>query len=273
MDRYDKYQYCLKQLKDKLSGKYRIGLVLGSGLGDLATKIEDPVRISYASIDSFPKSTAPGHAGSFVAGRFEGVDVIMMQGRIHLYEGYDIDDVVLPIRLMVGLGIEALILTNAAGAINLDYKVGDFCILRDQISTFVPSPLRGKNVNAWGVRFPDMSKIYDEKLRQMMKKAGEEAACKLHEGVYIQFPGPAYESPAEIVMARALGADMAGMSTAVEAIAARHMSCPTVGVSLATNMAAGCSNSKLDEQEVIEEGKKAAEKFEKMIRIFIKDFA
>lgn len=272
MDRYEKFEHCLKQLKDLLPIKPKIGLVLGSGLGDLADKLKDPISINYESIDSFPVSTAPGHAGRFVCGKMEGVDVIMMQGRIHLYEGYGPDDAVLPIRLMVALGIEALILTNAAGAINPDYKVGDFCLLEDHISTFVSSPLTGKNVDEWGVRFPDMTRVYDPELREKMRKAGQEAGCTLHDGVYVQFPGPAYETPAEIKMARIMGGDMAGMSTAIEAIAARHMSCRLVAVSLATNMAAGGGHEKLDEQEVIEEGKRAAGRFEEIIRTFIRDF-
>lgn len=272
MTAYEKMLHCLEQVEKKLTAKPQVGLVLGSGLGGLADKVENPTILPYQAIDGFPVSTAPGHAGRFVAGKLEGVEVLMMQGRIHLYEGYPVSDCVLPIRLMASLGIEALVLTNAAGAINEDYQVGDFCLLKDHISTFVPSPLQGKNEDKWGVRFPDMSHVYCPKLREAMRKAGQEAGCVLHDGVYIQFPGPAYETPAEITMARGFGADMAGMSTVIEAVAAHHMGTRLVAVSLATNKAAGHGQGKLEEAEVIEEGKKAAVRFEAMIRGFLRSF-
>lgn len=268
----EKVNHCVEQVRRRVTELPRIGIVLGSGLGDLAEKMENPVHVPYAEIDGFPTSTAPGHVGRFVFGRFEGIPTVMMQGRIHLYEGYPVSDCVLPIRLMASLGIDTLILTNAAGAINKTYHVGDFCLLKDHISSFVPSPLLGENVREWGVRFPDMSEVYDAKLREKMHRAAQRAACTLHDGVYIQFTGPAYETPAEIRMASAMGADMAGMSTVIEAIAAHHMGVHLVGVSLATNLAAGVGAAKLSEEEVIEEGKKAATRFQAMIRSFVEEY-
>lgn len=268
----EKVNHCIEQVRRRVTELPRIGIVLGSGLGDLAEKMENPIYVPYAEIDGFPTSTAPGHVGRFVFGRFEGVPTVMMQGRIHLYEGYPVSDCVLPIRLMTSLGIDTLILTNAAGAINNTYHVGDFCLLKDHISSFVPSPLLGENVSEWGVRFPDMSEVYDAQLREKMHRAAQKAGCTLHDGVYIQFTGPAYETPAEIRMASAMGADMAGMSTVIEAIAAHHMGVRLVGVSLATNLAAGVGAAKLSEEEVIEEGKKAATRFQAMIRGFVEEY-
>lgn len=268
----EKVNHCVEQVRRRVTELPRIGIVLGSGLGDLAEKMENPIYVPYAEIDGFPTSTAPGHVGRFVFGRFEGVPTVMMQGRIHLYEGYPVSDCVLPIRLMASLGIDTLILTNAAGAINKTYHVGDFCLLKDHISSFVPSPLLGENVSEWGVRFPDMSEVYDTQLREKMHRAAQKAGCTLHDGVYIQFTGPAYETPAEIRMASAMGADMAGMSTVIEAIAAHHMGVRLVGVSLATNLAAGVGAAKLSEEEVIEEGKKAATRFQAMIRGFVEEY-
>ena len=268
----EKVNHCVEQVRRRVTELPRIGIVLGSGLGDLAEKMENPIYVPYAEIEGFPTSTAPGHVGRFVFGRFEGVPTVMMQGRIHLYEGYPVSDCVLPIRLMTSLGIDTLILTNAAGAINKTYHVGDFCLLKDHISSFVPSPLLGENVSEWGVRFPDMSEVYDTQLREKMHRAAQKAGCTLHDGVYIQFTGPAYETPAEIRMASAMGADMAGMSTVIEAIAAHHMGVRLVGVSLATNLAAGVGAAKLSEEEVIEEGKKAATRFQAMIRGFVEEY-
>lgn len=262
---------CWEQVKPHLNERPELGIVLGSGLGALADAVSDPVVISYHDIVGFPVSTAPGHVGRYVFGRLEGVPVVLMQGRVHLYEGVSVEDAVLPVRLMAQMGIRALLLTNAAGAISDAIDVGDFCVLKDHISQFVPSPLAGPNVDEWGPRFPDMSAVYDDGLRTMLLEAGEEAGCRMHEGVYIQFTGPAYETPAEIRMARALGADMVGMSTVIEAVSARHMGVRLAGVSLATNKAAGLGGA-LNEQEVIDEGTRAAERFQHMVRCFIRRF-
>lgn len=275
---WEKLDTCLKEVFALTEGKIgnpqktkpRVGLVLGSGLGGLADQIRDPLILDYQDIEGFPVSTAPGHLGRFIFGQLEGLPLVLMQGRIHLYEGYDVEDCVLPIRLMGLMGIESLVLTNAAGACNPDFSVGDFCILRDHITSFVPSPLLGPNPEKLGPRFPDMTHVYDDHLQDLMEEAGKEAGCRMHRGVYIQFTGPAYETPAEIRMARSLGADMVGMSTAIEATAANHMGLKTCGVSFASNMAAGMSGSPLTETEVIEEGKRQAGLFQNMIRLFLK---
>lgn len=272
MNAYEKLLHCKEQVARRLKETPRVGIVLGSGLGALADQVEDPAFIPYATIDGFPTSTAPGHVGRFVAGRLSGVPVILMQGRIHLYEGYPVSDCVLPARLMGLLGVQAIVLTNAAGACNPDYQVGDFCLLKDHISAMVPSPLIGPNPSELGTRFPDMTEAYDPGLRRWMTEAAAKADCVMHEGVYMQFTGPQYETPAEIRMAQVLGADMVGMSTVIEAVAVHHMGIPLAAVSLATNKAAGLGG-KLSEEEVIEEGNRAAEKFRTMILYFLSHFA
>lgn len=274
----DKLHTCLNQVLRLTRGqpggpretRPQVGLVLGSGLGDLAEAVEKPVVVNYRDIEGFPVSTAPGHRGRFIFGRLEGVPMVLMQGRVHLYEGYDVQDCVLPIRLMGLLGIETLILTNAAGACHPDYQVGDFCILKDHISSFVPSPLLGPNMEELGVRFPDMTHVYDEDLQALMEEAGREAGCRTHRGVYVQFTGPAYETPAEIRMAQGLGADMVGMSTVIEATAANHMGLKICGVSFASNKAAGLGSASLTEEEVFLEGKRQAANFQAMIRHFLR---
>lgn len=269
MDFFEKLKACTEQVQKRITIQPEVGIVLGSGLGGLAEEVKDPVIVPYDEIEYFPVSTAPGHQGRFVFGTLKGVPVCVMQGRIHLYEGYDAKDCVLPIRLMGMLGIKSLILTNAAGACNERYHVGDFCVLNDHISSLVPSPLQGENRPELGSRFPDMTAVYDRKYIALIHEAGEKAGAVLHDGVYCQFPGPAYETPAEVKMARILGSDMVGMSTAIEAIAAHHMGIRCCGISLATNMAAGIGDGKLSEEEVIAEGKKASEKFAMMLRILI----
>lgn len=272
MNNYEKLLSCYEQVKSRTTIAPKVGIVLGSGLGDLAAQVEDPQYVDYNSIEGFPVSTAPGHIGRFVFGTLEGTPVVMMQGRIHLYEGYDVQDCVLPTRLMGLLGIETLILTNAAGACNSDYEVGDFCLLRDHISLFVRSPLIGKNIPQLGTRFPDMTEVYDHDIRAQLKAAGEANGCTLHEGVYCQCTGPQYETPTEVLMAAKLGADMVGMSTVIEAIAAHHQGIRLGAISLATNKAAGLGGKKLSEQEVIDEGRKAAAKFQGLIRTFLKHY-
>lgn len=268
-DFWSRLQSCSRQLQDQVTIRPECGIVLGSGLGALADQVEDPLYVDFKDIEGLPVSTAPGHVGRFVFGRLHGKRVALMQGRIHLYEGYSASDCVLPIRLLGLLGLRVLVLTNAAGAINPDYQVGDFCLLTDQITSFVPSPLRGAHHPELGPRFPDMSQVYDPILRAQMLEAGRAAGCRMQEGVYIQFTGPAYETPAEIRLARSLGADMVGMSTAIEACAARHMGMRVVGVSFASNKAAGLSESPLTETEVIEEGRRQADRFQEMILGFL----
>ena len=219
---YEKLQGCLASIRQKTDFVPKVALILGSGLGDYAEEIEIHQIIPYEEIQGFPVSTVPGHKGRFVLGYVKGVPVIIMQGRVHYYEGYSITDVVLPVRLMKLLGAEILFLTNAAGGVNFDFRPGDFMMITDQISSFVPSPLIGSNVEELGERFSDMSEIYDKDLQKLLESTAEELRIPLQKGVYIQLTGPNYESPAEVRMCRILGADAVGMSTACEAVAANH---------------------------------------------------
>ena len=218
----NQWKNCLEQIRQKTDFQPRIGIVLGSGLGDYGDQIQKEAVISYREIEGFPVSTVQGHRGQFVFGYIKGVPVVLMQGRVHYYEGYSMQEVVLPIRLMGLLGAGKLLLTNAAGGINTRFTAGDFMMITDQIATFVPSPLIGPNPQELGERFPDMSEIYDGKMQQKIRESARALGIPLQEGVYLQTSGPQYESPAEIRMMRALGADAVGMSTACEAIASRR---------------------------------------------------
>lgn len=213
---YEKLNRCYESMKNKLPFKPQVALILGSGLGNYAERFQEEGVIDYREIEGFPVSTVPGHKGRFIFAHVEGTPVVMMQGRVHYYEGYPMSDVVLPVRLMRKMGAKVLFLTNAAGGVNFDFAPGDFMLIRDQIASFVPSPLLGLNVEEWGARFPDMSHIYDEDLQEIIRSSASQMGLKLQEGVYLQLTGPAYESPAEIRMCRALGADAVGMSTACE---------------------------------------------------------
>ncbi len=257
---------CFAFVKERISFQPEIALVLGSGLGGFADKIEVKETLPYAEIPGFPVSTVAGHAGRFVFGYCDGVPVAVMQGRVHMYEGYTPQEAVLPVRLLHMLGAKVLFLTNAAGGIQPGMHAGEFMLITDQISSFVPSPLRGQNLDALGVRFPDMSEVYSRRLNQIIRKIAVNAEIPLKEGVYIQTAGPAYESPAEIRMFRMLGADAVGMSTAIEAIAARHCGMEICGVSCISNLAAGISPHPLTHEEVKEAGDKAAPQFEQLVR-------
>ena len=222
-------------------------------------------EISYSEIEGFPVSTVPGHAGKFIFGYVKGVPVVCMKGRVHFYEGYPISDVVLPIRLMKLLGAKVLFLTNASGGINPAFSAGDFMLIKDQIACFAPNPLIGPNIDELGVRFPDMTHVYDLDLQQAIKDAAAENEIKLQEGVYIQLTGPSFESPAEIKMLRTLGGDAVGMSTVVEAIAANHMGMKICGISCVCNLAAGMTDNPLTHDEVQEAANKAAPLFKKLV--------
>ena len=262
---YEKLLHCYECVRQKVDFVPKVALVLGSGLGNYADHMQIEATLSYSEIDGFPVSTAPGHVGRFVFGYVEGVPVVCMQGRVHYYEGYDITDVVLPIQLMKLMGATILFLTNASGGIREDLQAGDLMLIEDQISFFVPSPLRGENITELGVRFPDMSSIYDLSLRDTARKVASQFGIPLKEGVYIQTQGPNYESPAEIRMCKAMGADAVGMSTCCEAIAANHMGMQIIGMSCISNLAAGISPTPLTEEEVIEAGNKIAHTFAKLI--------
>lgn len=256
---------CLNSVRAKTGFQPEAALVLGSGLGGYADGIQVEQTINYTDITGFPASTVAGHKGRFVFGRVEGVPVVIMQGRVHYYEGYSMREVVLPIRLMGMMGAKKLILTNAAGGVNPDFRPGDFMLLTDHIATGVPSPLIGANPEELGPRFPDMSEVYSLRMRNIVKEKARELGIPLREGVYVQLTGPSYETPAEVRMCRAWGGDAVGMSTACEAMAARHMGLEVCGISCITNMAAGISRQPLDHREVQETADRSAAQFERLI--------
>ena len=270
---YEKLQKCYESYKAKIDFTPKVALVLGSGLGDYADDIRVADTLDYHDIEGFPVSTVPGHKGRFIFGYVGEVPVVCMQGRVHYYEGYDMSDVVLPARLMKLMGAEVLFLTNAAGGIQLGMNAGDFMLIKDQIASFVPSPLRGANVDELGVRFPDMSQIYDPEFQKIARKAAASLDIDLMEGVYLQLTGPQYESPQEIAMCRTLGADAVGMSTACEAIAARHMGMRVIGISCITNLAAGISPQPLCHAEVQEAADMVAPQFKKLVAATIQGIA
>lgn len=238
-------------LRERLPAAPQVGLVLGSGLGGLADRLESPVYIPYAEIPGFAVSTAPGHAGRFAAGLLAGKQVLCMQGRLHFYEGHSMEDIVFPVRVMKELGIGALILTNAAGGVNLDFAVGDLMVIEDHINFMGRNPLTGPNDEAVGPRFCDMTFAYTPALRQLALEVAAQQGIQVRTGVYLGYMGPSYETPAEIRAFRTLGADAVGMSTVPEVIAASHCGLPVLAISLITNMAAGIEKKKLSGEEVI----------------------
>ncbi len=270
---YKKLMQCYESVKKQTDFKPEVALVLGSGLGDYAKKIRVETVIDYHDIEGFPVSTVSGHAGKFIFGYVEHVPVVCMQGRVHYYEGYPMSDVVLPIRLMKLLGAETLFLTNAAGGVQQGMKAGDFMLITGQIASFVPSPLRGENIEELGVRFPDMSEIYNRDYIRIAKKCAAELDIDLKQGTYLQFTGPAYESPQEVAMARLLGADAVGMSTACEAVAANHMGMKIIGISCISNPACGISASPLSHEEVKKAADAAAPKFQTLVTDIIKEIS
>ncbi|MCL2044848.1 MAG: purine-nucleoside phosphorylase [Oscillospiraceae bacterium] len=262
---YDKLIKCLSIVQNKIDHKPKVALVLGSGLGGYAELVEDAQTIDYSQIEGFPISTVAGHHGRFVFGYINEVPVVVMQGRVHYYEGYPISDVVLPIRLMGLMGAETLFLTNAVGGINKTFAAGDFMLISDHILVNVPSPLLGPNLDELGTRFPDMSEIYDLDVREKIKAAAKSLDISLHEGVYLQTSGPNFETPAEIRAYGTMGADVVGMSTACEAIAANHMGMKVCGISCISNLASGISKTPLTHDEVQETADIAAPKFQKLL--------
>ena len=261
----EKLDQCYEAVKDQLPFVPKLALILGSGLGDYADHVTVEKVIPYESIEGFPRSTVAGHKGQFVYAKVEGVPTVMMQGRVHYYEGYPMQDVVLPVRLMKKMGAEILFLTNAAGGVNENFHAGDLMMITDQISSFVPSPLIGANREDLGPRFPDMSEIYRREYRKIIRESSKALNIDLQEGTYLQFTGPAYESPAEIRMVRTLGADAVGMSTACEAVAANHMGMKILGISFISNLAAGMSIQPLSHKEVQEAADLAAPKFRALV--------
>ena len=272
-DVYDKLMKCFECVKEKVDFTPKIALVLGSGLGDYADGIKVEAELDYRDIEGFPVSTVPGHEGKYIFGYVDDVPVVCMKGRVHYYEGYPISDVVLPIRLMKLMGAQVLFLTNASGGINMSFQAGDFMLIKDQIANFVPSPLIGPNMEELGVRFPDMSNIYDKELQKVIRKTAALLDIPLQEGVYIQLTGPNYESPAEVRMCRTLGADAVGMSTACEAVAANHMGMMICGISCISNMGCGITANPLTHKEVQETADRVAPLFKQLVTESIKNIA
>ena len=275
---YDRIEKCYDSVVGsfpKLSKEFvpKVAVILGSGLGELADEIDSVGSEAYNDIEDFPVSTVSGHKGRFVFGYIGEVPVVLMQGRVHHYEGYSMEDVVLPVRLMKRMGAEFLFLTNAAGGIDPSIKPGSLMLIIDQISTFVRSPLIGENDEKLGVRFPDMSEVYDKDLRDVIRNAASKLGIELYEGVYIQFTGPQYESPAEVRMARMLGASVVGMSTACEAVAANHMGMKICGISCITNLASGVSDKPLDHEEVKETADRVSKEFKELVKLSVEGMA
>ena len=253
-------------ITSQTSVRPKIALVLGSGLGAFADALTDAVRISYAQIPSFPRSTAIGHAGQLVIGNSQGITVAAMQGRTHLYEGYSAKEVSFPIRVFTRMGIKAVILTNAAGGINLKYSQGALVAIRDHINLQGQNPLVGPNDERFGPRFPDMTQAYSTAYREIAAAAAQKLGMTLHDGVYVALLGPSYETPAEIRSLRTIGADLVGMSTVAEVIAARHMGLKVLAISCVTNMAAGILDQPINHEEVLETGKRVQKQFEALLR-------
>ena len=261
----EKLNKCYSSVKSKVDFIPQIAIVLGSGLGGFSVNIEVAYTLDYSEIDGFPVSTVEGHKGRFLFGYIGKIPVVCMQGRVHYYEGYDMSDVVLPVRIMKLLGANTLFLTNAAGGIDPEFKAGDLMLITDHISSFVPSPLKGTNIDSLGTRFPDMSNVYDLELQNIIISTAEAHNIDLKKGVYLQTSGPNFETPAEIGMFKALGASAVGMSTACEAMAAVHAGMKVAGVSLISNMAAGIQKSPLSHGEVQETANKASQKITKLL--------
>lgn len=270
---YEKLTRCYKSVREKISFEPKIALILGSGLGDYADSIQIEAVLNYSDIEGFPVSTVLGHKGRFVFGYVNEIPVVIMQGRVHYYEGYPISDVVLPTRLMKMMGAKVLFLTNAAGGVNYNYHSGDFMMITDHITNFVPSPLIGENIDELGLRFPDMSQVYDLDLQDTIRETAKKLNISLQEGIYIQLTGPNFETPHEVKMCRILGADAVGMSTACEAMAANHMGMKICGISCISNLCAGMTDQPLTHQEVQETADRVAPLFKQLITESITNIA
>ena len=263
--KHNDYLKMVEKVREIINFKPLIGVVLGTGLGNFIDKVDVKASIYYKDIPNLPISTNPAHQGRYVFGYYHNIPCVFMQGRVHYYEGFESEEVVRPIRLMGMLGIKKLILTNAAGGINLEYKPGDFMLLEDHIDCFMPSPLRGENDEAIGTRFPDMSNPYNSNLVDKVFNKAKELNVPIHKGVFIQYPGPQFETKALIKAFRNMGADACGMSTAIEAVASNHMNIKTIAISFISNMACGIENKKITDEEVVIEAKKSEINFTKLL--------
>ncbi|MBQ3898380.1 MAG: purine-nucleoside phosphorylase [Lachnospiraceae bacterium] len=269
-DFMEKLEGVFNSVREKTDFVPKVGLVLGSGLGEFAKEINVSFELPYSEIEGFPVSTVPGHDGKFIFGYIADVPIVCMKGRVHYYEGYKVSDVVLPIRLMIKLGIKTLFLTNAAGGLKEGFSAGDLMLITDHISVFAPNPLIGPNDPEMGPRFPDMTEVYNLKIREKIQEIAYENDIPLETGVYCQLTGPTYETPAEIKMLKTLGVDAVGMSTVVEAIAARHMGVNVCGISCISNLAAGISKTPLSHAEVQQAADEAAPRFTRLVTEVIK---
>ena len=269
---YEKLLKCYESCRAKIDFKPEVAIVLGSGLGDYADDIQVEAELDYHEIEGFPVSTVPGHAGKFIFGYVNDVPVVCMKGRVHYYEGYPIQDVVLPARLMKLMGAKILFLTNASGGINPSFTAGDFMMLTDHVSLWAPNPLIGANIDELGVRFPDMTHVCDADLQESLREPAKRCGIPLKEGIYAQLTGPSFESPAEIQLLHKLGVDAVGMSTVVEAIAANHMGMKICCVSFVSNLAAGMTDNPLTHEEVQEAASAAAPRFRRLITEAVTDF-
>ncbi len=261
----DRVRRCADAIREKTSFTPRTALILGSGLGGFGERLSLEAVVEYSEIPGFPISTVPGHQGRFLFGYVGQEPVVVMQGRVHYYEGYPMEDVVLPTRVMAQLGAKRLVLTNAAGGIGSQLEAGDLMLLTDHIASFVPSPLIGPNEDQLGTRFPDMTEVYSLRLREKALAAAQKLGIRLKQGVYLQTTGPQYETPSEIRMYQALGAHAVGMSTACEAMVARHMGMEVCGISCVTNLAAGLSDKALSHEEVQETADRVAQSFQSLV--------
>lgn len=257
----------------KWSLRPAVAIVLGSGLGDFADEAADGVKVAFADIPHFPRSTAVGHAGRLVLGTINGCPVVIMQGRVHLYEGYPASQVAFPMRVFARLGVRAAILTNAAGGINMDYGQGALVLIKDHINLQGQNPLVGPEDQRLGPRFIDMTEAYSRNYRRMAVEAAKKLGSELPEGIYAGLPGPSYETPAEIRFLRAIGADLVGMSTVPEVIVARQMGIKVLAISCVTNMAAGILDQPLNHEEVLETGRRVAGQFKALLRAVIPEIA
>lgn len=258
-------------IKSRIPAIPKLAIVLGSGLAPLADELTGQISIPYEGIPNFPVSTVPGHEGKLIYGTIDGNPVLAMKGRFHYYEGYDMQTVTFPIRVFAALGIRILFVTNAAGGIAKELSAGSIMLIRDHLTLFMPSPLRGGNLDEFGPRFKDMSGIYTERLKNIARHAADEAGITVTDGVYCFYPGPQFETPADICALKVLGADATGMSTVPEAVVARHSDMEVIGLSLITNKAAGLSDFALNHDEVLENGRRAAAKFSKLAKEIIKE--
>lgn len=266
----EKLERCYACIKENINFKPKVALVLGSGLGDYAEGIQVEATLNYSDIEGFPVSTVPGHKGRFIFGYVGKVPVVIMQGRVHYYEGYPMTDVVLPARLMKMMGAEILFLTNAAGGVNYDFHAGDFMLITDHISNFVPSPLIGPNPDNLGPRFADMSHVYNLQLCEIIRQTAKELQIPLQEGTYVQLTGPNFETPREVKMCRILGGDAVGMSTACEAMAGNHMGMKVCGISCISNLGCGMTDTPLSHDEVQETANRVAPLFKQLLTESIK---